>query len=142
MQLHGTRAVSRSVGLNFSSRANQTSSSSIDTIPSSPGSSLPIVKNISQELSLKLSGNDNFLLWKTQVFPVLRSQRLLGFIDGSLLKPSSPSDAAQWDRLDQMVLGWILVFLSRAVLAPVVDKSTAFEAWLTLEQVYGTSSRS
>lgn len=107
-------------------------SSSSTTTPdfSSTVFPLPIVKCISQELSLKLSGHENFLLWKTQVFPV---QKLLDFVDGSLPKPSELAQAAQWDRFDQMVLGWLLVSLSPAVLAQVVDKSTAREAWLTLE---------
>lgn len=41
-----------------------------------------------------------------------------------------------------MVLGWLLVSLSPAVLAQVVDKTSPREAWLTPEQVYGTSTRS
>jgi gag-polypeptide of LTR copia-type len=31
---------------------------------------------------------DNYLLWKSQVFPVLRGHDLVSFIDGSCIKPS------------------------------------------------------
>lgn len=113
-------------------------------MPISATSDFPHVKNISQELSLsqKLSGNDNFILWNTQVLRILWTHWLLAIIDGSLLKHSDSDAAVHWDRLDQIVLAWILISLSLAILAQVVDKSTAREAWLTLEQIYGTSSRS
>lgn len=90
-------------------------------MPISSTSDFPHVKNISQELSLsqKLSANDNFLLW---------THWLLAIIDGSLLKPSDSDAAVHWDRLDQIVLAWILISLSLAILAQVVDKSTAREA--------------
>lgn len=32
---------------------------------------------------------DNYLLWATQLFPFLRSQRLMGNIDGSIVQPSA-----------------------------------------------------
>lgn len=41
-----------------------------------------------------------------------------------------------------MALGWILDSLSTPALDQVVDKTTASEAQLTLEQVNDTSSRS
>lgn len=67
---------------------------------------------------------------------------VFGFIDGTSPKSINLLEAAQWDRLDQTVLGWLLISLSLAVLAQVVGQSMAREAWLTLEQVYGTSSKS
>lgn len=100
----------------------------------------PEAKRISQDVSVKLQGSDNFLLWKTQAYPVLRSQNPLGFIDGSYPAPTSPADVTSWTRLDQMVLGWILVSLSDAVLSQVVDKKIAHDAW-PLEVRYRSSSR-
>lgn len=32
---------------------------------------------------------DNYLLWATQLFPFLRSQWLMGNIDGSIVQPSA-----------------------------------------------------
>jgi len=64
------------------------------------------LKSIRQDVSIKLKST-NYLPWKTQVIPVLRSLGLVGFIDGSTTRPE-PDDlspnAAQWHRLDQMVL--------------------------------------
>lgn len=76
------------------------------------------------------------------MLPILRYKRLLGFIDGSTPKPGDSIEALEWDWLDQMVLGWLLVSLSPGVLAQVVDKKTTRKAWLTLKLVYGTRTRS
>lgn len=53
-------------------------------------------KYIPKEISFKLTA-ENFLLWKAQVFSVLRTHNLLGFVDGSLPTPSEdPDDIAKW----------------------------------------------
>ena len=104
-----------------------------------PPSTLPIVKNISPEISSKLVGT-NFLVWKMQVLPVLQCHRLAGLIDGSLPCPdrgkSNPVVVARL-RLNQMVLAWIATSLSDEVLPQIVQCTFACEIWMTLDSLYG-----
>lgn len=55
--------------------------------------------------------------------------------------PPSPDDLIKWVCLDQMVLGWFLFFLSNLVLAQVIDKKRAHDAWITFEVMYKFSSQ-
>jgi hypothetical protein len=50
------------------------------------------VPAFSQMVTVKLTG-ENFLLWTMQLFPYLRSQRLMGYIDGTSERP--PTTIAQ-----------------------------------------------
>ncbi|KAK8951385.1 hypothetical protein KSP39_PZI003284 [Platanthera zijinensis] len=115
-----------------------------DTITSNLESTLPTVKSIRQDVSIRLKST-NYLPWKTQVLPVLRSLGLVGFIDGSATRPD-PDDlspnAVQWHRLDQMVLTWLTNSLSEAALTQIGTCATSAEVWHSLEVLYGTLARS
>ena len=45
------------------------------------------VTPINSLVTVKLT-KDNYLLWKTQIVPYLRGQRLFGFVDGTISCPS------------------------------------------------------
>lgn len=49
---------------------------------------LATIPAFNQMITVKLSG-DNFLLWMTQLFPYLRSQRLIGYINDTVARPVS-----------------------------------------------------
>ncbi|KAK8957728.1 hypothetical protein KSP39_PZI001284 [Platanthera zijinensis] len=115
-----------------------------DTIAINLESTLPTVKSIRQDVSIRLKST-NYLPWKTQVLPVLRSLGLVGFIDGSATRPD-PDDlspnAVQWHRLDQMVLAWLTNSLSEAAVTQIGTCATSAEVWHSLEVLYGTLTRS
>jgi Reverse transcriptase (RNA-dependent DNA polymerase)/gag-polypeptide of LTR copia-type/GAG-pre-integrase domain len=94
---------------------------------------------------------DNFLLWKSQVVPVLRGHGLLGFLDGSRLAPpphltttqgvSQPNPAFEsWIQQDQLILAWIFSSISPSVLNQVVRCETSAQVWSTLNQFYSSQS--
>jgi hypothetical protein len=58
-------------------------------------SSHSAVTPINSLVTVKLT-KDNYLLWKTQIVPYLRGQRLFGFVDGTISHPSPtmPSPAS------------------------------------------------
>ncbi|KAG9441434.1 hypothetical protein H6P81_017288 [Aristolochia fimbriata] len=67
------------------------------------------VNNITHHVSIKLD-RDNYLLWRQQFLPVLNSQSLMGFVDGSIQPPPqfSTTDSStvtaeyiRWYALDQ-----------------------------------------
>ncbi|WVZ62530.1 hypothetical protein U9M48_012269 [Paspalum notatum var. saurae] len=105
-------------------------------------------------VTVKLTG-ENFLLWTMQLFPYLRSQKLMGYIDGTRERPSPTitegegDDARsvanlvfeQWYQQDQLVMSAMLSSLGDTVLAQVVGCTSAREVWRVIEQTFATASR-
>lgn len=101
----------------------------------------------------------NFVLWKSQILPVLRGHDLEGYADGSLLcspkfTAGSSSDTnlnkaevilnsayLAWIKQDQLLLSWILSSLTKGVLAQVGGCTTARGVWQSLEHMYALQSR-
>lgn len=104
----------------------------------------------------KLS-SDNFLLWKGQIVPIARGFGIMGYLDGSIPKPSeftektSDDDASKtisapnpdyekWYVQDQQVIAWINSTLSPEILAQVIDITSAKLLWSTLNESYAQQS--
>jgi hypothetical protein len=47
--------------------------------------------NVHSQITIRLTA-DNYLYWRTQVDPILRSNLIYGFVDGSLPCPSEEID--------------------------------------------------
>ncbi|KAA8525161.1 hypothetical protein F0562_006975 [Nyssa sinensis] len=95
-------------------------------------------------VTIKLS-SENYLLWKAQIMPYLRGQRLFGYVDGSCLQPSqhipnpeadkSPTaprlllnpEFSHWFDQDQIVLSILMSSLSESILAKVIGVTTSRE---------------
>jgi hypothetical protein len=67
------------------SKLNITSVFRSTNMASSPSNSITPI-NIHSLVTIKLT-KDNYLLWKTQIVPYLRGQRLFGFVDGIISSP-------------------------------------------------------
>ncbi|KAJ0962959.1 hypothetical protein J5N97_028081 [Dioscorea zingiberensis] len=133
------------------STSNSTSTT-IASLSSSPG--LLPTPSFNHLINVKLN-RDNYLLWKAQFMPYLRSQQLLGYVDGTIVCPSKtiteatstgaaqvPNPAYQtWFQQDQLVLSALLSLLSEEVLTHVLFLSTSFEVWSTLEHMFSSRSR-
>lgn len=113
--------------------------------------------SFSQIISVKLT-QENYLLWSAQILPYLRSQNLVGFVDGSMSAPSQtiavePSEETGnrkiiinpeftvWYPQDQLVLSLINSSVTEEVLSTMVGITTAREAWITLEKQFASTSR-
>ncbi|KAK4415341.1 hypothetical protein Salat_2641500 [Sesamum alatum] len=93
----------------------------------------------------------NFLIWRAQLLPYLRSTKLLGYLDGSIAVPAQyvnagaaqvPNPAySQWYDQDQQVLSGLLSSISEEVLQDVVDATTSKEAWDTLQRMFLSTTR-
>ncbi|KAK2984661.1 hypothetical protein RJ640_006644 [Escallonia rubra] len=109
------------------------------------------IPNLQHFTTIKLT-TSNYLLWQTQLMPILRSNNLLGLVDGTEPCPppeiiidgsnvKTPNPAyKQWLDRDQYVLSWINISLSEAVLPVVVGHNTAASAWAALSQAFGAAS--
>ena len=101
---------------------------------------------------------DNYLYWRTQVDPILRTNLLFGFVDGSLPCPAaeianpaaatdegaSPMIAnplyAAWHQQDQSILSALVASLTEGVLGMVMLIPTSQQAWETLEASFASQS--
>ena len=100
-------------------------------------------------ITIKLSSS-NYLLWKSQLLPLLESQDLLGYIDGTLVPPPCFEPATSttlstkylaWKAADQRLLCLLLSSLTEEVIDVVVGLSTAREVWLALENTFSHHSK-
>jgi hypothetical protein len=101
---------------------------------------------------------DNYLYWRTQVVPLLRSNLIYGFVDGMLPcpteeipNPAAPADAtapptidnpmySAWHQQDQSILSAIVSSLTEGVIGMVMLATTSREAWETLEASFASQS--
>jgi hypothetical protein len=95
----------------------------------------------------------NYLSWTTQFLPILRSQELMGIVDGTEPCPpqflvddsnkQSPNLAyALWQREDQTILSWINITLSKKVLSTIYGLETSQQVWTALANQFANQSKS
>uniref|UniRef100_A0A2N9IZ37 Reverse transcriptase Ty1/copia-type domain-containing protein n=1 Tax=Fagus sylvatica TaxID=28930 RepID=A0A2N9IZ37_FAGSY len=100
-------------------------------------------------VTIKLSSS-NYLLWKSQLLPLLESQNLLGHVDGTLVLPPpfdpptsqtpNPKHLA-WKATNQRLLSLLLSSLTEEAMAEVVGLSTSREVWTALENTFSHRSK-
>lgn len=109
--------------------------------------------NISLLVSIKLD-QSNYELWLAQFLPVLKSNNMFGFVDGTKPCPvqykleddgklSNIIDPAhlEWEQKDQVLLSWINATLTPSVLSTMARFSTSPDVWRSLEIWYASQSR-
>nr|TKS09323.1 hypothetical protein D5086_0000094500 [Populus alba] len=100
-------------------------------------------------VTIKLSSS-NYLLWKSQLLPLLESQDLLGHVDGTL--GSSPqfdpptsqtpnSSHLARKAIDQRLLSLLLSSLTEEAMAEAIGLSTSREVWTALESTFSHCSK-
>lgn len=87
--------------------------------------------NFSQLVSVKMDGS-NYLNWVSQLLPILRSNGLLEFVDGTepcpqqfTLDSDGRPEYALWHKKDHFVLGWLNATLSDKVLPSIFGITSA-----------------
>jgi hypothetical protein len=121
----------------------------------SSSSTLAIPASLSIAVFEKFT-RDNYRLWRAQVVPAIRAARLEWFIDGSekaqpktlevekeskkLVIPNP--DYAIWVVRDQHVLTYLVMSLSREVLAGIASNSTTTDMWVAISKSFASQSQS
>ncbi|RXH82609.1 hypothetical protein DVH24_036950 [Malus domestica] len=101
--------------------------------------------NVSAFLPLKLDRH-NYLLWRAQFVPLLRSRSLMPFVDGTSKYPPAfliDDDGQLTDAINPLFEPCIQqdqMFLSPPVMHVVVKCVSAAEAWTALQERYAPSS--
>ncbi|KAI5330422.1 hypothetical protein L3X38_029820 [Prunus dulcis] len=86
-------------------------------------------------VSKKLNG-DNYATWQRSMVIALTAKNKIGFVDGSIERPSSTKKSDEhtlWDRCDKMVLSWLLNSVDSDLADSVVYAATAREIWQDFE---------
>jgi len=118
---------------------------------SSPNITFSIINHL---ISIKLDGS-NYLGWVSQFLLVLRSNDLLGIVDGSESCPSkflvdSNGQATLtvdpqfilWTKKDQYLLSWLNATLSETILPTVFGLNTSTKVWDSLANRFAAPNRS
>ncbi|KAJ1701542.1 hypothetical protein LUZ63_001321 [Rhynchospora breviuscula] len=124
--------------------ANANASSSSPAVRSA--SPIHIVHQIHTNLN-----QENFLLWRSQIVPVLRGHGLMSYIERTDPPPaatmsngdgviSSNPEFLHWQQQDQLILAWMFSSMTQPMLAQVVNCQTAMDLWNTLSQIHGSQS--
>ncbi|XP_071731759.1 uncharacterized protein [Rutidosis leptorrhynchoides] len=106
--------------------------------------------NAPSAVTVKLTGNDKYKVWKTQMLCLLISHNMVGFIKGKFLNPEGnvkkkAGDMEAWVRSDALVKSWIYGTISQEAAMNVVDHLssklhtadfTAKDVWDELQRIY------
>ncbi|KAJ9536750.1 hypothetical protein OSB04_un000054 [Centaurea solstitialis] len=84
--------------------------------------------NVSNFVSVKLSGNNNYHLWKTQMICLMESHNMHGFVDPNCFRPKALSPEIE-KQYDSLLKGWIFGSVSEGVLGTVVNLGSAKDVW-------------
>ncbi|XP_071688510.1 uncharacterized protein [Rutidosis leptorrhynchoides] len=104
----------------------------------------PYTVNVANFVTVKLSGYENYIIWKTQMLCLIEGHDMLGFITGDIQSPpeTSPENVQRWRRSDALLRGWILGSLTDNVLTEIITLKTAKDVWLHLETCYSNNDLS
>lgn len=100
-------------------------------------------------VTIKLSFS-NYLLWKSQLLPLLERQGLLGHVDGTIVPPplfdppttETPSNKhLVWKATNHRHLSLLLSSLTEEAIAEAVGLSTSREVWTALENTSSHRSK-
>jgi hypothetical protein len=110
-------------------------------------SNTPMNPFLGQATSEKLT-KGNHALWKAQILAVVRGARLEDHLTGATKAPAQKITQGdkeidnplygQWIAIDQQVLGYLLLNMSRDALLQVATSKTAAEAWAFLEATFSS----
>ncbi|XP_019239257.1 PREDICTED: uncharacterized protein LOC109219268 [Nicotiana attenuata] len=91
-----------------------------------PGSSL---------ISLQLTGLDNYALWSRSMRIGLLGKSKIGFMDGRYPKSKfEPEFHEQWEKVNAVVLSWIMNVVRPVLLSTIVYASNAHKVWEDLKE--------
>ncbi|PWA71356.1 ankyrin repeat-containing domain, PGG domain, Gag-polypeptide of LTR copia-type [Artemisia annua] len=93
------------------------------------------IVNLSNFVSVKLSSDRNYHLWKTQMLCLMKSHNMAGIVDDAYVRPRTSSKEIM-DQYDSLLKGWIFGSASENVLGAVVDLPSAKDVWDQLKSFY------
>ena len=77
--------------------------------------------------------DDNFDEWACAIRMSLNAKRKLGFLLGTIPKPTTPEKLADWSTVHSMLVSWLLNTISPSIRNSVSFYETAHELWAHLQ---------
>ena len=88
-------------------------------------------------VSIKLKGTKNYNVWSCAMLLALEGKNKTGFIDGSCRRSNVDEVLGrQWDRVNAVVLGWILNSISEELFLGQIFSKRASEVWTELKETF------
>ncbi|KAK1418421.1 hypothetical protein QVD17_27565 [Tagetes erecta] len=87
--------------------------------------------NVSNFVSVKLSGTNNYFLWKAQMLCLLDTHNMCGIVDSTFVVTET-----NLRRYDSLVKGWIFGSVSEDVLVDVYNLGSAKAVWEKLKAIF------
>nr|GEV60595.1 ribonuclease H-like domain-containing protein [Tanacetum cinerariifolium] len=88
-------------------------------------------------VSIKLKGTKNYQVWFCTMLLALAGKNKIDFIDGSCKKSNTDEILGrQWDRVNVVVLGWILNSVSKELFLGQIFSKRAKHVWKELKETY------
>ncbi|GJT35936.1 putative RNA-directed DNA polymerase [Tanacetum coccineum] len=88
-------------------------------------------------VSVKLKGTENYQVWSCAMLLALEGKNKTGFIDGSCRRSNTDEILGkQWDRVNAVVLGWILNSISEELFLGQIFSKRAKHVWDELKDTY------
>ncbi|GKB45074.1 ribonuclease H-like domain-containing protein, partial [Tanacetum coccineum] len=86
---------------------------------------------------IKLKGTKNYQVWSCTMLLALEGKNKIGFIDGSCKRSNTDEVLGkQWDRVNAIVLGWILNSISEELFLGQIFFKRAKHVWDELKETY------
>lgn len=89
--------------------------------------------------SVSLRG-DNYTEWSTELSNSLQAKRKLGFIDGTIPKPSTEPELSRWLTTNSMLVGWIRTSIDPKIRSTVSFVPEAYKLWESLKRRFSVSN--
>lgn len=76
---------------------------------------------------------DNYTEWATELSNSIQAKRKLGFLNGSIPKPTTEPDISRWLATNSMLVGWIRTSIDPKIHSTVTFVPDAHKLWETLQ---------
>lgn len=126
------------------SSASKTTSSVVDT--SKVGATAPYSLHASDNPGALITyvtfTGDNYNEWSTELVNAIKAKRKLGFIDGSIPKPSIDDPNFElWSSVNSMIVGWIRSSIEARVRSTVTFISDSHKLWENLKKRFSVGNK-
>ncbi|GJX68494.1 ribonuclease H-like domain-containing protein [Tanacetum coccineum] len=88
-------------------------------------------------VSIKLKGTENYNVWSCAMLLALEGRNKIGFIDNTYRRSyTNEVLRRQWDKVNAVVMGWILNSISKELFLVQIFSKIAFEVWNELKETF------
>ncbi|GJU77564.1 hypothetical protein Tco_1274634 [Tanacetum coccineum] len=91
--------------------------------------------NVSNFVSVNLSGESKYNIWKAQMLCLMESQKMRCIVDSKYQGLGATTEEIK-KQYDSLLKGWIFDSLSEDVLSTVLDLESARAVWRKLKSIY------